>query len=227
MKNLVLIIVALIIGIAIGYFICKKLSGHNSPGNPNAKAPEGTIGVNNAINLHNNYVKKLNDPTQGTPNNPNFKETQFVWFSMEKIRDYIKYLDNVEKLNPHNPKISGIRVYFGKYNEHEQYPNQQTVFFNPTIDTKLSEDYHNMKNLPFSIIPNDASSPLIGKYKVIKDLLLDEHYPDKRANEVNISLGHKPTENNVQKSMAKSGEEDNGTSLSFNLGQLSPPPPRG
>ncbi|QHI35265.1 hypothetical protein IMCC3317_06110 [Kordia antarctica] len=226
MENSVpLIIVALLVGIAIGYFICKKLSENNN-GNPDAKAPEGIIEVTDAVNLHENYVAKLNDPSQGTTTNPDFKETQFAWFSIEKIRNYIQYLDNVEKVNPENPEISGVRVYFGKYNQHKDYPNQQTVFFTPTVDTKLSEEYHNMKNLPFSIIPNDPSSPLVGRYKVITRLLLDEHNADTRANEANLSLGHKTSENLVQKSSAEN-DDDNGTSLSFNLGQLSPPPPRG
>lgn len=222
MKNSVKTIIPLVLGIVIGYFICKNM-GDNPNGNPDAKAPEGIISVNDAINLHESYVAKLNDTMYGTPNNPEFKETQFVWFSMEKIRDYIKYLDNVEKLNPDNPKLSGIRVYFGKHNAHKEYPNQQTVFFTPTVDTKLSEDYPNMKNLPFSIIPKDASSPLVGRYKVIARLLLDDHYADTRANEANAMLGHKSTENIAQKSNAKNGD-DKGTSLSFNDGELSPPP---
>lgn len=222
MKNLVKTIIPLILGIVIGYFICKNLNNNN--GDPNTKAPEGIISVNDAVNLHESYVEKLNDTTYGTATNPDFKETQFVWFSMAKIRSYVQYLDNIEKVNPNNPKISGIRVYFGKYNQHKDYPNQQTVFFNPTIDTNLAEDYHNMKNLPFYIIPKDASSAIVGRYKVIGDLLLDEHYPDTRANEANSSLGHEVTENVSQKSTAKNG--DNGTGLSYNMGQLSPPPPK-
>ncbi|MBC8756335.1 hypothetical protein H2O64_16795 [Kordia sp. YSTF-M3] len=225
MKNSVKTIIPLILGIVIGYFICKSM-GDNPDGNPDAKAPEGIISVNDAVTLHENYVTKLNDTTHGTVNNPEFKETQFVWFSMKKIRDYIKYLDNVEKVNPDNPKMSGIRVYFGKYNDHKKYPNQQTVFFTPTVDTNLTSEaeFPNMKNLPFSIKPKDASSPLIGKYKVIARLLLDEHYADTRANEANASLGHESSENIAQKSNAKNGGDD--TSLSFNLGHLSPPPPR-
>jgi len=167
-------------------------------------------------------IAKLNDPTTGTTD-PDFKETQFVWFSMEKIRNYVKYLDNIEKVNPNNKKISGIRVYFGKYNQHKNYPNQLTVFFTPTIHINLNEDYHNMKNLPFCIIPKDASSAIIGRYKIVRDLLLDEHYPDTRANEANASLGIETTENVSQKSTAKNGD---GTCLSFNIGELSPPPPK-
>lgn len=229
MKNLVRTLVPLVLGVAIGFVVCKEYFCEKCPTNT-GDAPEGIITVNKAVQLHEAYVEKLTDTTHGTPNDPEFKETQFVWFSMKKIRDYVNYLDHVEKVNPDNPKMSGIRVYFGKYTGHEEYTEQQTVFFTPTVDTKLAseEEFPNMKNLPFYIVPKDASSPIIGKYKVIERLLLDDHRPSIRMNEANVSLGHKGKEgktNMIQKSSnAKNG---NGTSLSFNDGQLSPPPPKG
>ncbi|AXG71378.1 hypothetical protein KORDIASMS9_03635 [Kordia sp. SMS9] len=226
MKNLVRTIVPLVLGAVIGFFICKEYFCEKSP--VVEKEPKGIITVNEAINLHEAYVQKLNDTMYQDTNNPDFKETQFVWFSMEKIRDYVNYLDHVEKVNPKNPKISGIRVYFGKYNEHKEYEGQQTVFFTPTVDTKLAKetDYPNMKNLPFYILPKEASSPLVGKYKVIKQLLLDDHRPSTRANDANVYLGHKESKEKMAQKSTNAKNGDDGTSLSFNEGQLSPPPPR-
>ena len=223
MENPVLLIVALLVGIAIGYFICKKLS---NGGNHHEKPPHGIISVEEAIDLHEEYVDKRY-PIINNSIHKGFKDTQFVWFSFHKIKSYIEYLETVQHKNPSNEKISGIRVYFGAYEKHDEYPKQQTVFFNPTIETELKESSSNMKNLPFSIIPTNTSDPLVGKYKIIERLLIDEHNPTERAFQANNSLGHKKSaENLVQKSNAENGD-DNGTSLSFNMGQLSPPPPRG
>lgn len=234
MENLLLVIVALIVGAIIGYLYCKKQSNNNNEGNPNEKPPHGIISVDEAIELHENYVEKIKDTSQN-PTNPNFRETQFVWFSMGKMRSYIEYLDNLEKVNPNNPKISGIRVYFGKYDNHNKYPQQQTVFFNPTIGVELNneemfpQDFPNMKHLPFSIIPRDGNSAIVGNYKIITELLLDDHYPFERAFEANNTLGIKSSQKeSVHKSTAaaRNGNGDKGTSASFNDGQLSPPPPR-
>jgi len=241
MKNLVRTVVPLIIGAAIGFFVCKeyfcpKIDCSNCPTDcstcpstgacaPTSEAPSGIISTADAIRLHETYVA-------GRYSDQDFKDTQFVWFDYNKMKQYIGYLEEIQQKNPNNLPISGIRVYFGAYDaSHNKYAQQQTVFFTPTIDTKLNEEYPNMKNLPFSILPT-GDDPLVGRYKVIGGLLLDDHIPDERMNQANISLGHRGKENNPTKenialrsSNAKNG--DNGTSLSMNDGQLSPPPPKG
>ena len=238
MKKSGLLILTLLVGIVIGYLVCEKLNDHDSSGNGDkpTDAPEGIISVDNAVNLYETYkdtrYQLINDAVGGTDSS--FLDTQFVWFEYEKMKKYMKYLAAVEKKNPKNPKISGVRVYFGAYGKHKEYSQQQTVFFNPTIETSLKEEHSNMKNLPFYILPNDANDPLKGKYKVIEELLLDEYNPTKRALMANNSLGHENTGENgdtsENKSLAKESSPENGdggTSLSFNEGHLSPPPPRG
>ncbi|EDP95781.1 hypothetical protein U8527_11715 [Kordia algicida OT-1] len=221
MENVLLIIVALLVGIVIGYLLCKKLSNDHGNGHQE-EPPNGIIPVSDAVNLHETFVNEKYPLLSSAINS---KETQFVWFEFDRIKSYINYLETVEKKNPNNPRISGVRVYFGAYQNHPEYTKQQTVFFNPTIETSLDEDYSNMKNLPFYIQPKNSSDPIVGRYKIIADLLLDEHNPIERAFMANNDLGHKESkENMVQKSSPKNG---NGTSLSFNDGQLSPPPPRG
>ncbi|WP_420573615.1 hypothetical protein [Kordia sp.] len=214
MENPVLLIVALLVGGIIGYLICKKL-GQNDKGDPNKSKPEGIIEIPEAINLHQNYINNLDTSTP-------LKETQFVWFSMKKIRDYIHYLDNIEKLNPDNPNISGVRVYFGKHNGHADYTEQRTVFFAPTIDVKLSEQYSNMQNLPFSIIPNNESSDLIGEYKIVTELLLLTDNLDTRINNANIFLNSETK--NVKKNLIAKNDDLKETTLFLNDGELSPPP---
>jgi hypothetical protein len=230
MKKTAPAVVTLILGIAIGYFICKEYLCSECPSPPQLTG-QGIITVDKAINLHENYkqvhYQVIND-TLSSLTNSNFLDTQFVWFEYEKMKNYINYLETVQSKNPNNPKISGIRVYFGAYNDYEKYPLQQTVFFNPTIETTLDEKNNNMKNLPFYIIPDSPTDSLVGKYKVIQRLLLDEYNDIERAYMANTSLGHKNTREKsaLKSSGAENGNGDYGTSLSFNLGHLSPPPPR-
>lgn len=240
MENLLLIIVALIIGIAIGYFLFKKLNGGTTspptidPGD--IGKPHGVIEVDDAIALHQNYKNTrynvINEIMANATNNPDFKDTQFVWFSYEKMRKYMRYLEVIQKKNKGNKPISGIRVYFGAYDDNGMIPNQQTVFFTPTIKVDISEEHDNMKNLPFSIIPNNPEEPLVGHYKIIRELLIEEYHADKRFTAALASLGLN-TENmnfalraNTENGngIAENGG-DKGTSASFNEGQASPPPP--
>ncbi|KAB8151878.1 hypothetical protein EZY14_016955 [Kordia sp. TARA_039_SRF] len=234
MKKTALAIVPLLLGAAIGFFICKEYfceKPTNCPECPptsTTEAPAGIISTNQAIALHETYVGEHYTAINNAMGD-DFLDTQFVWFEYDRIKQYLQYLEAVQNKNPSNPPISGVRVYFGAHDANNgQYPNQQTVFFTPTIDTKLSEKHSNMKNLPFYIKPKRTSDPLVGKYKIIGRLLIDQYNPEERAFMANSNLGNKDEtrETMVQKSGdAKNG--DDGTSLSFNLGHLSPPPPRG
>ncbi|WP_430408624.1 hypothetical protein [Kordia sp.] len=225
MENLVLSIVPLVIGIAIGYFLFKKL---NTCICENSDKPDGIIPVSEAVKLHESYVNGRY-PIINQFIDKDFKDTQFVWFEYDKMKSYIQYLEAITKKNPNNPKISGVRVYFGAYTEHPKYPKQQTVFFNPTIETSLDEAHDNMKNLPFYIIPNSPNEPLVGQYKIIERLLIDEHNPTERAYMANNSLGNKESKENLVQKKSANAEDgfDDGTSVSFNIGHLSPPPPKG
>ncbi|WP_046755580.1 hypothetical protein [Kordia jejudonensis] len=231
MENLPLLIITLIIGIAIGYFICKKLSSQNPPStNPDdVTNPDGKISVSESIALHKNYKNTrynvINEVIGNSVNNTDFKDTQFVWFSYDKIKSYMKYLDTIERKNPSNHPISGIRIYFGAYdangNDKGEFKHQQTIFFTPTIHMEISDDHHNMRNLPFSIIPDNSSEPLVGRYEIIRELLLEEHKPGSRFEAAMLSLNS--NKKYVSRSQ-ESTENDDGTSASFNMGQLSPPP---
>lgn len=225
MENVLQIAVPFIVGAAVGYFLFKKF---NRCVCASSEKPDGIISVPEAINLHETYVEGRY-PLINQSISSDFKDTQFVWFSYDKMKSYFQYLEAAMNKNPNNPKISGIRVYFGTYNEHPQYSQQQTVFFNPTVEVPLpSETYDNMKNLPFCIIPDNASEPLVGKYKVIEELLIDEHNPTERAFMANNSLGNENANNNEFVPKRSPNNQKNGgnncTSLSFNEGNACPPP---
>ncbi|WP_298421649.1 hypothetical protein [uncultured Kordia sp.] len=230
MENLLQLTVPLIIGVAIGYFICKKFGGGNTEPpnvNPSPNPPNGIITVAQAVSLHENYKNErypvINEIMVNSTNDSDFIDTQFVWFSYEKMREYMKFLENIQAKNPNNKAISGIRVYFGAYKTHDLYSNQQTVFFTPTIEVDISEKDGNMKNLPFYIAPDDPQKPYAGKYKIIKRLLVDEYYPEKRYNAAISNLNYEVNEKLVQKSSNPENDDD-GTSVSFNEGNASPPP---
>lgn len=217
-----------VLDVCICFFVC-----YSTPptGNTCSLCYSMTIVNKRAIHglaLHETYVGEHYTAINNAMGD-DFLDTQFVWFEYDRIKQYLQYLEAVQNKNPSNPPISGVRVYFGAHDVNNgQYPNQQTVFFTPTIDTKLSEKHSNMKNLPFYIKPKSSNDPLVGKYKIIGRLLIDQYNPEERAFMANSNLGNKDEtrETMVQKSGdAKNG--DDGTSLSFNMGQLSPPPPRG
>lgn len=233
MKNLARTLVPLVLGVAIGFFVCKEYFCEPScPTTP--PSGKGIITVNKAIELHETYkntrYQVINDAIGG-PNDSTFLDTQFVWFEYEKMKSYMNYLETVQSKNPNNPRISGIRIYFGAYDAHEKYPKQQTIFLNPTvkIDQINTSDHknHNMKNLPFYIKPNSDNDSLVGKYKVIRRLLLDEYNDYERAFMANSDLGHKEAKGKAMQKSANAKNGDDGTSLSFNIGHLSPPPPKG
>ncbi|MEM6718772.1 MAG: hypothetical protein AAF611_05645 [Bacteroidota bacterium] len=249
MKKTALAIVPLLIGAAIGFFVCKeyfcpkidcttcevdctKCPEQPGPCAPTTEAPSGIISIAEAVRLHETYAGERYQAANQLVDK-NFLDTQFVWFEYDRIKQYIGYLEAVEQKNTSNPPISGIRVYFGAHDaNNDEYANQQTVFFTPTVDTKLNEQNTNMKHLPFYIQPN-GDDPLVGKYKVIGRLLIDQYNPDERWYLANANLGHKgqdPAGNVRQKMAQKSANtengdgDDDGTSLSLDMGQLSPPP---
>ncbi len=234
MENLLQLAVPLVVGIAIGYFLFKKLSGgttHPPTVDPDDMAqPDGVISVDEAISLHKNYKNTrysvINETIRSNTNDSDFIDTQFVWFSYEKMRKYMKYLRVIQKKNKGNKPISGIRVYFGAYGNGGKHPNQQTIFLTPTIECDISEE-GNMKNLPFSIIPTNAENPLVGRYQIIRDLLIEEYHADKRFNAALMSMNSRASSENKNINLVHKSTENgggNGTSASFNDGELSPPP---
>ncbi len=137
------------------------------------------ISVAQAIEMHEEYEKTL-APLIETRNNGQYQATEFAWIDFEVLKQYVTMLEEVVTLN--NKDISGVRIYFGAYPESSNFkssgveinfPGRETIFMVPTIEvaaSKLSDEFENLENLPFSIDPYDLN-PLEGDFVIIEKLL--------------------------------------------------------
>ncbi|MGH1387654.1 hypothetical protein [Kordia sp.] len=88
---------------------------------------DGYLSFNEAVNLFNNYQTQYIEPIVSKV--PKDFYTKAVWYSLDEIKGYIKYLKN--KSNEYNLAITGIDVFFGVYDTNpdlELKSNAQTVF---------------------------------------------------------------------------------------------------
>ena len=146
----------------------------------NSKEPTQIISVDQAIEMKNFYqdsIGKLIKDNNSTPEKE-YDPTLFAFIELDSLKQYIAYLDEVERLN--KKKISGIRVYFAAYpdtlkNSHKAqvYRNRETFFLAPTIEVEPNEwgrVFPNLRNVPFYIEPT-GENRLIGNFKAIDGLL--------------------------------------------------------
>lgn len=75
----------------------------------------------------NQIVKKISNGTQT-------EDANYTWFSLQDLKDYIKYLDDS------NQGITGVNIYFGQYNDPKSsdYGVSTSVFI-PTKKKKISD----------------------------------------------------------------------------------------
>jgi len=156
--------------------------------------------------------------------NEEFADTRFVYFSLEDMKAYISFLEEIQQQNP-DKDVSGVRVYFGAYPNAEsvdgktvKYPGQQSVFMAPTKHIgEVDKTYPTMNNLPFCV-KGTTENPLKGDFEIIESLMLD-YKKEERLGKANESASQKTS---VQEKA--SVERSELTSTLFNEGQLSPPP---
>ncbi len=192
-------------------------------------APKQIIDIDKAVSMFENdkQVKRkmVNPMLKKQYKNKKFQDTEFAWFSLEEMRQYIDYIDAVQRENPEH-KVSGIRIYFGRYNANnsKKYQNQQAVFLVPTVENKgISSKYENLNHLPFYILPDNDENPIKGAYSVIEPLMLDtkdkkdrvKKFLDKSRNKQKAGFSLYPVNFNL---LARP------TSLILNEGELAPPP---
>jgi len=190
--------------------------------------PNQIISIDKALRIFKNEKQiknKIINPTlREVYKDDSFEDTEFAWFSLSEMKNYINYIETVQKENPKN-KISGVRVYMGRYDREtsEKYANQQTVFFVPTVANKtINSSFENLNHLPFGILPDNANNPLKGQFKVIEPLVYDTEDKKKRIHAFEKSnavvdeagFGFAPIFRN----------EIELTSLVLNEGELAPPP---
>ncbi len=183
--------------------------------------PHNIISVKKGILMKETYEKGVQRIIEDNRENGSYKATEFAWIDLDSLKNYIKLLDKVSKLN--NTKISGIRIYFSQYptegynysqEEKERLiPGRETLFFAPTIKanrTKLSQAYPLLENVPFSI-QHDGTNKLVGKLKVIEELTFKN----------NRQLRSLMTTTNSDTSLEDNTDE---TSLLLNELAMFPPP---
>ncbi|WP_346881550.1 hypothetical protein [uncultured Algibacter sp.] len=210
---------------------CEDIKKDDDTGNHQdyVKAPDKIIPIKSGINLFNSYKRKRSDVIEPILRDSfglkGFQDTKFVWHSLEDIKEYIAYIEKVQKTNPQY-EVTGLRFYFGAYSEgfqSEKYPNQQTFFMVPTTKSSKHDGRHNnMNHIPFSILPDSEKNPIKGKFIAIHDLMLDynkkerlEPYYNPKEQKGSFSL-------NTANLMTTSFLEE--TSLIHNEGEMSPPP---
>lgn len=111
-----------------------------------------------------------------------FEPTEYVWVSLEDLKNYISMLETVAELN--NQPISGIAINFGAYSLDKDvstdseksperigdYRGRTTVFLNPTfyqVDSNVINPLMNHKQ--FYIVPESSDNELIGTYIPIEN----------------------------------------------------------
>ncbi len=108
--------------------------------NEKAKAEMLThiIPLDDAFNMYDNYSKNriniINDSLQVLFGNE-FHDTRTVWFNIETLKEYIKYVEQTSAKNKVTPQ--GLKICFGVYDNDSNLgkkANHQNIFFVPTTE---------------------------------------------------------------------------------------------
>ena len=135
MKKILYIVLGVVIGAAATFFLRPKPASlkHLDKTDKVAEAPKGTISVEEAIILSDNWADE--NPTEfdtllaGMKGGK--KRTRWVSWSLDDIKDYLKYAKQESKKMGYT--MTGIRVYLGNYGK-KAVPskrNRNTMFIAP------------------------------------------------------------------------------------------------
>ncbi|WP_299888510.1 hypothetical protein [uncultured Lacinutrix sp.] len=211
---------------AILLVCCKSL--HISPFNPEVLANH-LISSDRANNIKELYktdrIDLLDDILKDRYNNNEFRDSKFAWFSLEKMKSYINYIEAINSANPEKV-VSGIRIYFAAYpnQSNEEHPGKQTIFMVPTVKTAFNDtEFEIMNHLPFEVQPSNSNMPLKGEFKILDDLMLrykkDERYSlysNNSNNSQRIGISSNTTSSQLMR--------EDVTKTILNEGDLAPPP---
>ncbi|MEM7086784.1 MAG: hypothetical protein AAF489_11410 [Bacteroidota bacterium] len=77
------------------------------------------ISIEQAEKMYNNYNTIIKPPIEelqrNRHNDTTYQVTDYAFVSIKDLKHYIALLEKVEKLNPYQPKVSGIVISFGAY----------------------------------------------------------------------------------------------------------------
>ena len=214
-----------VFGVLVGLSSCKEVEPVEKEAFNQTVVQKHIIPVDQGVVMKNEYQRTRGNvlaPGLKSARNENFMDTEFVWYSLADIKQYISYIEAIQEANP-EMDVSGIRMYFGAYpnqsriGDHQvKYPGQQTLFMVPTVFNKRSgaSPYENMNHLPF-YVQGTANNPLRGNFMIMGDIMLDH----KKQERINAFM-----RTQSDNGMMKNSSDPVTTSTVFNEGELSPPP---
>ncbi|WP_452222198.1 hypothetical protein [Lacinutrix salivirga] len=175
-----------------------------------------------AVNMRENYQVSIMPAIEEAQNNrlqtENYSGTQYIWIDIEHLKEYVAFLEAVEKKNADQPKISGVAIYLGAYgkdysaqksdkesnkkqvvNRTGDYRGRETVLLNPTFVEHGNKTDNILNHKPFKISPiNPKEDKYKGTYKVFTAL---EYNPNKSQNASRMIMMSKK-ENDTDTSLA-------------------------
>jgi hypothetical protein len=176
-----------------------------------------------------NRVQVLDSKLQDLYRDRNFEDTKFIWYSLDEIKAYLKYIESIQKANP-KQDVSGLRIYFAAYPNSEKFesgrtinhPKQQTVFMIPTVAVEGGDkEYNNLNHLPF-IIQSSTSNKLEGQFEIVEEFM-DGHNKKERL-ELFRKQAKKIEKASVGISASLFSSDTEETSTIYNEGEMTPPP---
>ncbi len=213
---------------------CKSLPNLDSPNtiSNNDALQEHLITRERALSIKQEYdtfrLELFQDKLKEEYNNDEFVDTEFVWFSLETMKAYIKYLEKIKRRNP-DKNVSGIRIYYAAYpnSSSEKYPGNQTSFMVPTTKINFNDpDFNIINHIPFEIQPYSPNNPVKGDFIPLTDLMVEYRKSDrmevyaKSANQQKVGSRLSQQLTNAATAAAAA----NTTPTILNEGDLAPPP---
>ncbi len=175
-----------------------------NPGDPLAKSPSKVIkryeksgmplSHERAKDLYVRYNTEIkidleNSRNERIPNAEDFKGTEYVWISRKRLKLYLRFLKQLERLNPDQPEISGVSLYFGRIGYEDDnvfddtgepenndeptkvgdYRGRHTLFMAPTIRKEEIEGHEMLKHKAFYIDSEgvEGTEKYIGDFKIL------------------------------------------------------------
>ncbi|MDC8004904.1 hypothetical protein POV27_12650 [Aureisphaera galaxeae] len=131
-----------------------------------------------------------NSRNERLPNAAGFQGTEYVWISRKRLKLYLRFLKELEALNPDQPEITGVSLYFGRIGYEDDnvyegsgepeevgdeppkvgdYRGRHTLFMAPTIRKEEIEGPEMLKHKAFYVDSEftEGFERYIGNFEVL------------------------------------------------------------
>lgn len=118
--------------------------------NARAKMLKHIVPLDSAFNMYNTYSKTRSGILKDTLQKlygEKFYDTRTVWFDIETLKEYIKYVEQKSRENNIDPQ--GFKICFGTYSNDKNLgdvANHQNVFLVPTTENKGRQSAYTIQN---------------------------------------------------------------------------------